>query len=62
MALPFHNKLENNNNIKRFDMESSPLDGTVQSRQPAITLYVVCSVIMGFEQKLSKKPGHTLIQ
>ena len=53
--LPFQIILKNNNDIKRSDIENSPLDGTVQSGQSAITLYVVCRVIMGFEQKLSKK-------
>ena len=53
-ALPFNTKLKNNNNIKRIDIENSPLDGSVESGQSPIALYVVCKVIMGFEQKRSK--------
>ena len=32
-SIPFHNNYENNNNTKRFYIENSPLDGTVQSSQ-----------------------------
>ena len=42
------------NIIKRFYLENSPLEGTVQSGQSAIMQYVR-RVMMGFEQKLSKK-------
>ena len=55
---PSTTNYKNNNIIKRFYRENSPLDGAVQSGQSAI--YVVCRVIKGFEQKLSKK--YILIQ